>query len=117
MGALGRGATEGMYQRLEFGPGDDEPEFLDNITVAIGANDEPLKGGFQVVQQMEVGPLVVIGQSTPIAENEYVILSASDAPIQCREARICQSIQRLKQQYDDENQMVRIAPRTMGFRS
>ncbi|MDJ0676009.1 MAG: hypothetical protein QNJ36_11605 [Calothrix sp. MO_167.B42] len=113
----GRGPTEGMYQRLEFGPGDDEPEFLDNITVAIGANDEPLKGGFQVVQQMEVGPLVVIGQPTPIAEDEYVILSASDAPIQCREARICQSIQRLKQQYDDENQMVRIAPRTMGFRS
>ncbi len=112
-----RGANEEIHQRLEFGPGDDEPEFLDDITVAVGANDEPLKGGFQIVQQIEVGPLVVIGQPTPIAEDEYVILTASDAPIQCREAQVCQSIQRLKQEYDDQNQIVRIAPRTMGLRS
>ncbi|WP_414580771.1 hypothetical protein [Scytonema sp. PCC 10023] len=113
---LSRGASEEMYQRLEFGPSDDEPTFLDDITVAVGANEEPLTGGFQVVQQMEVGPLVVIGQPTPIAEDEYVILSASDAPIQCQEARICETIKSLKQEYDNTHQMVRIAPRTMGFR-
>ncbi len=115
---LSRGANEEMHQRLEFGPGDDEPEFLDDITVAVGPNDEPLKGGFQVVQQIEVGPKVVIGQPTPIAEDEYVILTASDAPIQCREARVCQIIKKLKCKYDcDFPQMVRIAPRTMGFGS
>lgn len=112
-----RGATEEMYQHLEFGPSDDEPAFLDDITVAIGANEKPLTGGFQVVQQMEVGPLVVIGQPTPIAEDEYVILSANDAPIQCREARVCEDIRSLKQEYDNAHQIVRIAPRTMGLRS
>jgi hypothetical protein len=111
-----RGASEEMYQHLEFGPGDDDPAFLDDITVAVGANEEPLTGGFQVVQQMEVGPLVVIGQPTPVAEDEYVILSASDAPIQCQEASICQTIKSLKQEYDNAHQMVRIAPRTMGFK-
>ncbi|MUH00954.1 hypothetical protein F7734_55315 [Scytonema sp. UIC 10036] len=114
---LSRGATEEMCQRLEFGPGDDEPAFLDDITVAIGGNEEPLTGGFQVVQQMEVGPLVVIGQPTPIAEDEYVILSTSDAPIECQEADVCQTIQSLKQEFDNTQQIVRVAPRTMGFRS
>lgn len=111
-----RGARAEMYQRLEFGPGDDEPAFLDDITVAIGGNEEPLTGGFQLVQQMEVGPLVVIGQPTPVTEDEYVILCASDAPIQCQEARVCQTIKSLKQEYDNVHQMVRVAPRTMGFR-
>jgi hypothetical protein len=114
---LSRGPSEEMCQRLEFGPGDDEPEFLDDITVAIGDNEDPLIGGFQIVQQMEVGPLVIIGQPTPVAENEYVILSANDDPIQCQEARVCQTIKSLKQEYDNAHQMVRIAPRTMGFRS
>ncbi|KAB8330133.1 hypothetical protein SD80_030410 [Scytonema tolypothrichoides VB-61278] len=111
-----RGAKEGMYQRLEFGPGDDDAAFLDDIKVAVGSNEQPLTGGFQLVQQIEVGPLVVVGKPTPVAENEYVILSASNANIDCKEARICQRIKALKQEYDNEHQMIRIAPRTMGFK-
>jgi len=43
----------------------------------VGSKEEPLLGGFQLLQQIEVGPLVV-GQVTPIAADEYVILSASN---------------------------------------
>ncbi len=107
---------EGMYQRLEFGPGDNDAAFLDEITVAVGSKEEPLTGGFQLLQQIEVGPLVVAGQATPVAADEYVILSASNDPIQCQQARICQTIGMLKQEYDNAQQMIRVAPRTMGLR-
>lgn len=102
----------GMYQHLEFGPADGDAEFLDDIRVAVGASEEPLTGGFQVVQNIEVGPLVVAGGATPVAENEYVVLNTSSAPIRCHEADICTSIKRLKADYD-ARPTVRVAPRTM----
>ncbi|MGQ4649012.1 hypothetical protein [Lyngbya aestuarii] len=111
---LSRGQEEGMYQRLEFGPADNEPVFLDEIMVDVGSSQQSLTGGFQVVQQMEVGPLVLVGEPTPVAEEEYVVLNASDQPIQCREAAVCGQIRTLKQAYDDAQQMIRVAPRTMG---
>jgi len=109
-----RGQQEGMYQRLEFGPGDNEAEFLDDIIVEVGDSQEPLRGGFQLLQQIEVGPLVVVGGSTHISDEEYSILQTSDSPIQCIDADICDSIRRLKQEYDDAHQIIRVAPRRMG---
>jgi hypothetical protein len=53
-----RGKEEGKYQRLEFGPGDGDSVFLDDITVEVGASSVPLNGGFQLLQFIEVGPLV-----------------------------------------------------------
>ena len=110
-----RGQQEGMYQRLEFGPGDDEPAFLDDIIVEVGNSQEPLRGGFQLLQQIEVGPLVVVGGSTHISDEEYSILQTSDSPIQCMDAEICNSIRRLKQEYDDAHQRIWIAPRRIGW--
>ena len=61
----GRG-RRGMYQRLVFGPDDGDDAFLDDIRVSTGAADEPVTGGFQVVQQVEVGPLLVVGSPTTV---------------------------------------------------
>lgn len=105
---------EGTYQRLEFGPSDDDPAFLDDVTVAVGAQDEPLSGGFQITQQMEVGPLAIVGEASPVADEEYRVVVASSDPIRCHEASACRRISRLKEQYDDAHQTLRLAPRVMG---
>lgn len=109
-----RGEQEGMYQRLEFGPGDDEAAFLDDIIVEVGDSQEPLIGGFQLLQQIEVGPMVVVGEPTNILDEEYLILEESDSPIQCVNANICNSIRRLKQEYNNAHQMIRTGPRRIG---
>jgi hypothetical protein len=112
----GRGREKGLYQRLEFGPDDDDPAFLDDISVAVGASEAPLRGGFQLLQQLEVGPRVIVGEPSQVADEEYVFLSASDAQIPCHEASICTDIEVLKEEFDNEQRLVRVAPRIMGRR-
>jgi hypothetical protein len=59
---------------------------------------------------------VIVGEPSQVADDEYVLLSASDAPIQCHEAEICDLIRALKEEFDNEQQFVRVAPRVMGRR-
>ncbi|MCT7968786.1 hypothetical protein NG799_20975 [Laspinema sp. D1] len=106
-----------MYQRLEFGPSDTDEAFLDDIVVEVGSDIKPLTGGFQVLQQIEIGPIIVVGESTPVAEDEYVILRTSSEPIRCRDAGICDRIHQLKQQYDNAQKIGRVGPRQMGVLS
>lgn len=73
----------GMWQRLEFGPADDDPRFLDDAVVAIGAQERPVTGGYQVLQQVEVGPLLAFGAATPVADDEYVRVPVEAEPISC----------------------------------
>jgi hypothetical protein len=84
--------------------------------VAVGASEEPLTGGFQLLQELEVGPRVIVGEPSRVANEEYVFVSASDAPIRCHEAEICGRIRTLKEEFDSEQQLVRVAPRVMGQR-
>ncbi|MEL6971601.1 MAG: hypothetical protein AAFO02_15655 [Bacteroidota bacterium] len=112
-----RGKQAGLYQRLEFGPSDDEDIFLDDITVEEGASSIPLTGGFQLLQNLEVGPKVVIGEATEVKDDEYVILTVTDQPINCSEAEICSAvIMPLQAEYERAHQMDRLAPRVMGNR-
>jgi hypothetical protein len=105
---------DGMHQRLVFGPGDEDDAFLDDITVSVGSSEEPVTGGFQVVQQMEVGPLVLAGEAGPVDDGEFVLLDQSDVPIVCRDAGVCEAIRRLKAEHDAAPiGMVRTGPRTM----
>jgi hypothetical protein len=104
----------GMVQRLDFGPPDDHPAFLDDIEVEVAGATQKVSGGYQVVQQLEVGPIVLVGQPTVVAPAEFVVLNTSSAPINCREAQICSSIQALKRDYEAAHSPVRIAPRRMG---
>jgi hypothetical protein len=101
-----RGRDEGLFQRLEFGPPDDSPAFLDDITVTIGANTETLDNGYRVVDAIEVGPRAVAGPPSPIPTAEYIALDTSRDPIVCAEADVCSSIRALKQRYDDAHQDV-----------
>ncbi|MGH8907146.1 MAG: hypothetical protein ACRD0K_11630 [Egibacteraceae bacterium] len=104
----------GMHQRLEFGPGDEDDAFLDDIQLARGDAVEPVTGGYQVVQQLEVGPNAVAGAPTQVGDREYEVLTASPAPIRCQEASICRDIRRLEDELEASQPLVRVAPRTMG---
>ncbi|MGQ0778609.1 MAG: hypothetical protein ACT4NY_30055 [Pseudonocardiales bacterium] len=106
--------TDGMFQRLEVGPPDDDPAFLDQVRVATGAQDEPLVGGHQVVENVEVGPLVIVGPGSALADAERIVLDADAGPIVCREASICESIRALKAEFDGSGTPSRVAPRRMG---
>lgn len=108
----------GMYQRLEFGPDDNDPAFLDDIILAEGANEDAVTGGFQIVQHIEVGPLVIVSEKTPVEENEYEVINTSNEPIHCNEAQVCQQIRKIKGEYDSQhNSFERIGPRKMGWRN
>jgi hypothetical protein len=91
---------EGMYQRLEVGPADDDEEFLDDIVVAAGAAERPLTGGYQLLKLISVGPHVVAAPTTPIGDDEYVMIEPSQDPIPCHEAEFCKEVAKLKEAYD-----------------
>ena len=108
---FGRG-EEGMYQRLVFGPPDEHDAFLDEITVAVGASENPLVGGYQLLRELEVGPLVLVGDDEPVADPEWVVLPQVSEPIACNAAAVCQGIRELKRRYDAEHHG-RAAPRSV----
>ncbi len=49
----------GMPMRLEFGPGDDDPRFLDDITLGTGSTARPVSG-YALASLIEVGPLITV---------------------------------------------------------
>ncbi|MGA5412108.1 hypothetical protein ACPCSC_33250 [Streptomyces lavendulocolor] len=88
---LSRG-TQGLHQRLEFGPGDEDPHFLDEITVVEGDTEEPVTGGYQVTRQVQVGPVVALGPARAVEPQDFVELPDPAAPIRCRDASVCQDV-------------------------
>lgn len=86
----GRGFA-GAWQRLEIGPGDDDDVFLDDIVDVAEANAKPLVGGYQIVRQIEVGPLIVVDEPTAVGEDEFVLLPEA-GPIACGEAAFCANV-------------------------
>jgi hypothetical protein len=112
-GSLGSHSTK-LWQRLEFGPSDDEPSFLDDVRISVGGTENPLLGGFQILQQIEVGPFVLIGDSTTIPSNEYYVLEDNSESIICSEADACERINRLKLEYEQSLPFTRLGPRRIG---
>ena len=53
-----RGAP-GMHMRLEFGPADDDPRFLDDITLGTGPSARPVSG-YALASLIEVGPMITV---------------------------------------------------------
>jgi hypothetical protein len=109
----GRGQA-GMYQRLVFGPSDADKEFLDDIVVSVGAKDLPVTGGFQVLQQIEVGPRVLAGATSPVRKDELVVIAANRSAIKCGEADICNQIKELKREHTIQLKTRRTRPRVVG---
>ncbi len=82
---------DGLYQRLELGPSDEDDAFLDDIEVAVGAERQPLTGGYQLLKILEVGPLIATGEAEPASETEFAEVPAAD-PIECRSTGICKKV-------------------------
>ncbi len=102
----------GSYQRLEFGPPDEHEAFLDDITLSLGASEQPLTGGYQLLRELEIGPLLSVGDAEPIAEDEWELLEPAAATIACDDAESCTPVRELLARYEAEH-AGRKAPRTM----
>ncbi len=101
-------------QRIEFGPSDIEDVYLDDIIVSIGGSDVNLTGGFEIVQQIEVGPFVFVGGKSEVPVEKYKEISESNTPIKCNEAAVCQRIETLYKEYlNSGNDAVKSKPRTI----
>ncbi|HXF02091.1 MAG TPA: hypothetical protein VN601_03800, partial [Arthrobacter sp.] len=99
---LSRGRP-GHEQRLEFGPPDDEPLFLDDIVVEEGAAESPLTGGYQLAKRVEVGPKVVLGPDRDFTP-AWAAIPADPERLDCSQADICtQSVQPAKAAYEAEH--------------
>ena len=80
----------GSYMRLEFGPPDDHEAFLDDITLSLGASEQPLTGGYQLLRELEIGPLVSVGETDPIADDEWEAARARRGDDRLRRPRLLQ---------------------------
>ncbi|MFC5471211.1 hypothetical protein ACFPPD_21210 [Cohnella suwonensis] len=94
----------GMYQRLEFGPDDEEEIYLDDISIWIGANKESLTGGYQLLRHLEIGPLVLLSEPSAVDEQEWVRLKPYSGAIHCVKPEDCLSFRKLILQYEAAKQ-------------
>ena len=97
---LGRGAA-GMHQRLGFGPPDDDPHFLDDIKVVVGASERTLTGGYDVAKRVEVGPLLVISESRDLEPVEIILRPPVADPTPCSQSRECPGVLALKVEFEN----------------
>ncbi len=95
--------VEDHFQRLVFGPPDDHEAFLDDITISVGASDEPLTGGYRLLRELEIGPYLLFGETDPIAGDEWEVLAPAPAPIACNEPASCQAVRDLAARYEAEH--------------
>jgi hypothetical protein len=102
----------GSFQRLVFGPPDEHDAFLDDVTLALGSSEQPLTGGYQLLRELEIGPLLRVGEADPIQESEWEILEPAAASIGCDDAESCKAVRDLLQRLEAER-AGRAAPRTM----
>jgi len=102
----------GSYMRLEFGPPDDHEAFLDDVVLSLGASEQPLTGGYQLLRELEIGPLLRAGEAEPIADDEWELLEPATATIACDDAESCQPVRELLARFEAEHSG-RSAPRTM----
>jgi hypothetical protein len=107
------GDAPGFAQRLVFGPPDDEPFFLDQITLSIGGSDRQVSGGYDVVTQIEVGPPLVATQPSPLQESDFTTVPAFSG-VDCREAAVCARIRQLEEELSMLGTFTRSGPRIMG---
>lgn len=89
---------EGMFQRLEFGPADDDDAYLDDIDVVVGAERQALSGGYQLLRELEVGPLLATGVTRGASEEEFEVLPAGE-PIECNGGELCASVRTLEREH------------------
>lgn len=105
-----RGVESGLPQRLEIGPSDDEPYYLDEILIRDGDDVSQITGGYQLAKLIEVGPLVLVGPEEEYTPDLFVV-NKSDSP-DCSEAEVCTKwVGPAKKEYE-KNQL---SPNLRGF--
>jgi hypothetical protein len=91
-----RRGRQGTEQRLEFGPPDDHPAFLDDIVVSEGASEAPLTSGYQIARRFEVGPHLILGEDRAV-----------DEPLDCSRASVCErTVKPAQRAYEQEHAFV-----------
>lgn len=93
-----------MYQRLEFGPGDEDDAYLDEMMLHVGSKEEPVTGGYQLLRHLEVGPLLVLSEPSPVEEKDYVRIKPYNVALSCVQQEDCQSFHKLIAKYEEANQ-------------
>ncbi|MEJ7797510.1 MAG: hypothetical protein WKF42_03350 [Solirubrobacteraceae bacterium] len=102
----------GLHQRLVFGPPDEHEAFLDDITLMLAPSEQPLSGGYQLLRELEIGPLLSVGAADLVEESEWEILEPAAATIACDDDESCKAVHDLLQRFEAES-AGRSAPRTM----
>ncbi|MEZ5491908.1 MAG: hypothetical protein R3F50_16590 [Gammaproteobacteria bacterium] len=98
-------------QRIEFGPGDNDSAFLDDIDVSEGSETKKVTGGYDVVKRIEVGPALLIGSESAVSDEEYIDLTESTDPISCSDASVCDFVRQVEDEYNNQTALVRNGPR------
>jgi hypothetical protein len=89
-------------QRLEFGPPDSDPHFLDDIGFEVGGDIHRLQGGFDIAAATEVGPNLVVGPPSRLtpADLDPFFLAEARANILCGESPRCEQLLAFKQAFE-----------------
>ncbi|HEV7876624.1 hypothetical protein [Bradyrhizobium sp.] len=91
----------GMWQRLEFGPPDDSPAFLDDIMERIGATQQPVSGGYRLVRGIEVGPGVMVEPASSV-NPQWIDIPAAQ-PLDCTMADVCTGVALARADWETEH--------------
>lgn len=89
---LSRG-QDGMHQRLVFGPPDSDPAVLEDITVAVGAEDQPLVGGYQLLREITVEFRLLSAPRRVGEPAEVQIVKAGAQASPCGTDELCRSVE------------------------
>lgn len=89
-------------QHLEFGPSDRDKAFLSDISVATGGRLKPLTGGYQILQNLEVGVRLHLGPTSFVENEEHALVTAKDDPIDFQQTKVCKLITAMNMDYEAE---------------
>lgn len=112
---FGRGRP-GQHQRLVLGPPDEHEAFLDDIVLSVGESEQKLSGGYQLLRELRIGPLLSVGGAGPVAEDEWRLIEPAAAAIACDDDASCKPVRDLLERLDGERSG-RSGPRTMSGRA
>ena len=86
----------GFSSPAPIGPPDDDGHFLDDIKVVVGAQEDPLTGGYDVAKRIEVGPLLLLGEGRNLGPDEIIVRDRVSTPVSCSQSEECMDVRALR---------------------
>jgi hypothetical protein len=97
-----RRGSEGMWQRLEVGPPDTHPAFLDDIIEGIGGSTtKPLTGGYRLARRIVVGPGLMVEPAAEVSPTWIDIRGGQ--PVDCTQAAVCDLVRDARKKWEREH--------------